>query len=263
VWPGAINDGSADDLHSVVDRDGMPTSYPLYSSPLGDATEDGPLTASCRPPAGRPPTPPGVTCGDYAVNTIQPTYQPYAPGTPASHRLPPQTHATIGDRLSRAGVSWAWYSGGWSNAAGEVGTPGWTNGTGPAPPTADNPTPCQDPDAMPAARWPYCPDKLFQFHHQPFNYFASFAPWTAMRARHLRDEQEFLDRARRSSGRCRLREVSFVKPAGAENPHPGYASTSAGGMHLVQLLRAIERSRCARDTRWSSPTTSSAASGTT
>jgi phospholipase C len=248
VWPGAVNDGSADDLHSVVDRNGMPTTYPLYTSPAGDAVEDGPLTASCRPPTGRPATPRGVTCGDYAVNTIQPTYQPYAPGTDPSHRLPPQTRPTIGDRLSDARVSWAWYSGGWSNAAGNVGEPGWTNGTGPAPPTADNPRPCPDPDAMPAARWPYCPDKLFQFHHQPLNYFATFAPGTTMRARHLRDEREFLDRARASSRRCRLAEVSFVKPSGAENQHPGYASTSAGGMHLVELLRAVERSRCARDT---------------
>jgi phospholipase C len=59
TWPGAVDDGSADDLHSVVDRDGMPTSYPLYVSPLGDAVEDGALTASCcrgraaRAPASR------------------------------------------------------------------------------------------------------------------------------------------------------------------------------------------------------------------
>jgi acid phosphatase len=176
TWPGALNDGSADDLHSVVDANGMPTSYSLYQSPLGASAKDLALTASCDPPAGRPPTPAGVTCGDFAVNTIQPFYQPFAPGTAESRRLPPQTHATIGDRLSDAHVSWAWYSGGWSNADGDVGAPGWTNGTGPAPATETNPTPCPDPDAFAAARWPNCPDKLFQFHHQPLNYFASFAP---------------------------------------------------------------------------------------
>ena len=31
----------------------------------------------------------------------------------------------------RKGVDWAWYSGGWSNADGDVGAPGWTNGTAP------------------------------------------------------------------------------------------------------------------------------------
>ena len=93
--------------------------------------KDTALTASCSPGPGRGPTPPGVTCGDYAVNTIQPPYQPYAPGTAAARRLPPQTAPTIGDRLSAKGVDWAWYSGGWSNANGDVGAPGWTNGTGP------------------------------------------------------------------------------------------------------------------------------------
>jgi acid phosphatase len=241
VWPDAVNDGSANDLHSVVDENGMPTSYPLYTSPLGSGAVDGALTASCAPPASRPPTPSGVVCGDYAVNTIQPSYQPFAPGTAETRRLPPQTHATIGDRLSAAGVDWAWYSGGWSNANGNVGAPGWTNGTGPGPQ-------CPDPNALATAVWPNCPDKLFQFHHQPFNYFASFAPGTAMRAEHLRDEAEFFQRARGSSRRCRLDDVSFVKPIGAENEHPGYASASAGSMHLVELLRALENGRCARDT---------------
>ena len=72
-----------------------------------------------------------MTCGDFAVNTIQPTYQPYAPGTAVDAQLPPQTAPTIGDRLSAKGIDWAWYSGGWSNANGDVGAPGWTNGTAP------------------------------------------------------------------------------------------------------------------------------------
>ena len=42
-WPGAVNDGSANDLHSVVDAAGMPNTYPLYT-PLS-AVVDGALTA--------------------------------------------------------------------------------------------------------------------------------------------------------------------------------------------------------------------------
>ena len=42
--------------------------------------------------------------------------------------------------------------------------------------------------------------------------------------------------------------MSIVKPSGAENEHPGYASASAGSMHLVDLLKAVEGSRCASDT---------------
>jgi acid phosphatase len=239
VWPGALNDGSADDLHSVVDVNGMPTNYPLYTSPADGTVRDAALTASCTPAPGRGPTPPGVLCGDYAVNTIQPFYQPFAPGTAESRRLPPQTAPTIGDRLSGAGVDWAWYSGGWSNANGDIGAPGWTNGAGPT---------CSDPDALAAAEFPNCPDKLFQFHHQAFNYYASFAPGTAARAAHLRDEQEFLQLARSSSDACNLKPVSFVKPIGAENEHPGYASESAGSSHLIELLQAVQDSPCRKDT---------------
>ena len=99
TWPNAVNDGTANDLHSVVDANGMPTTNnhnsntpvnnpaPLYDSPLATGLVDGALTASCHPPAGRPATPASATCGDYAVNTIQPTYQPFQPGTADARKL--------------------------------------------------------------------------------------------------------------------------------------------------------------------------------
>ena len=40
VWPNALNDGSADDLHSVLDANGMPVSYPLYTSPSASVVKD-------------------------------------------------------------------------------------------------------------------------------------------------------------------------------------------------------------------------------
>jgi acid phosphatase len=233
TFPNAVADGSANDLHSVVDTNRMPTSYPLYDATT-EGVKDGPLTQAC-------PAASGVTCGDWAVNTIQPTYQPFAPGTPDAKKLPPQTHPTIGDRLSAAGVSWAWYSGGWSNAAGRVGAPGWTNGATAA-------EGCTDPNTAANAVWPNCPDKLFQYHHQPLNYFASFAPGTKARRKHLRDETEFMAATRGSTDACGLRRVSFVKPIGAENEHPGYASEHEGSDHLVRLLRDIHRSACAKTT---------------
>jgi acid phosphatase len=239
VWPNALNDGSADDLHSVVDSNGMPNNYPLYKSPAGTAVKDLALTASCSPGPGRGPTPAGVLCGDFAVNTIQPFYQPYTPGTDASRRLPPQTAPTIGSRLDAKGIDWAWYSGGWSNADGDVNGPGWTNGTAGT---------CSDPNALTTAVWPNCPDKLFQFHHQPFNYYAAYAPGSQARAQHLRDEAEFISLAQGSKSECGLKPVSFVKPIGAENEHPGYASETTGDTHLVSLLKAIQGSRCAKDT---------------
>ena len=222
--------GAPASLHSILDVNGFPNaSYPLYKpQPAGTTVLDGPVTSTC-------PAPLGLACGDYAVNTIQPTYQPHGGGA----QLPPQTGKTIGDELSAKGVSWAWYSGGWSNADGVIGGPGWTNGDGPT---------CTDPNAVATAVYPNCPDKLFQYHHQAFNYFFSFRPGTWQRAQHLRDEQEFIDRAEASDGSCKLKSVSFIKPIGEENEHPGYASEPNGSDHLVSLLKAIESSDCAKDT---------------
>jgi acid phosphatase len=238
TWPGAVSDGSAADLHSIVGADGSPANYPLHpSTGLKDLalTQAANADGSCKVPAGAPTPPAGTVCGDFAVNTIQPAVQPFAPGTPAVRQLPLQTAPTIGDRLTAKGVDWAWYSGGWDNAAGNVGGAGWTNGTTPGT--------CTDPQHIGTSVYPNCPDKLFQFHHQPFNYFANYAPGTPGRA-HLRDEVEFVAAAK--SGH--LKPVSFVKPIGEENEHPGYASEHNGSSHLVDLIKAIESGPQAKST---------------
>jgi acid phosphatase len=214
-------------LRSIIDSNGMPVKYPLYT-PTGPVRR-GPITVACPSPVA------DRACGDFAVNTMQPTFEPFGL---FGAKLVPQTNPTIGDRLSAKRVSWAWYSGGWSNAAGETTAPGWTNGPGPK---------CSDPNADPSFKYPKCPDRLFQFHHQPFVYYANFAPGTPGRT-HLRDEQEFIQRVGASSKRCGLLAVSFVKPLGEENEHPGYASEPNGSSHLVTLVRAIERSACRKDT---------------
>ena len=249
----AANGCPANATHSVLDRNGSPTLSsppasnrppgmgPLYVSP-DTGLVNGVLTQAC----GLPTTFAGLACGDFSVNTQQPAFQPS--GTFGA-KLPAQTNLTIGDRLTAAGVDWAWYSGGWSNANGNVGAPGWTNGTAPAA----TPTGCLDANVDPSvSHWPECPDNLFQYHHQPFNYYANFSTQTgaglANRAAHLRDEQEFIQLADSSTSSCNLKPVSFVKPIGEENEHPGYASESGGSDHLVGLLQAIENSRCAKDT---------------
>jgi len=222
------------DLHSIVDSAGMPISYPLYTADR-EGVEDRPLAVVCSPP---PPVA-DLACGDRAINTMQPAFQPTDRSKDASKdMLPALTNVTIGDRLSGKGIDWAWYSGGWSNAAGDIDAPGWTNGSGPT---------CSDPSSFPNDKFPYCPDKVFQFHHQPFNYFARYGLETRGRV-HLRDEKEFMDLVKSSRDDCKLKAVSFVKPIGRENEHPGYASESAGSDHLVELVQAIEGSRCKADT---------------
>ncbi|HEX5385886.1 MAG TPA: acid phosphatase [Gemmatimonadales bacterium] len=140
-----------------------------------------------------------ITPDGYVVNTAYTVNQPHPPGADPERLVPNQTFATIGDRLSDAGVSWAWYSGGWNDAlAGH-------------------------------------PDPLFQFHHQPFAYFARYADGTPARAAHLKDESEFLAAARVGS----LPAVAFVKPLGGLTEHPGYADVLDGEKHVEELIDAV------------------------
>jgi acid phosphatase len=216
--------------HAVLDSNGQVHAYPLYK-PTGPVV-DGNVTQVC----GAAATANGLACGDWTVNTSLPATQPtsnYAPQIPLVDDT--KFDLNIGDRMSDAGVSWAWYSGGWDNAAGNIGGRGYTNGNG---------TTCSDPNSRPAPAdsnglggAPYCPNVTFQQHHQPFAYFARYAPGTTGRAKHLKDEKDFLFQARTGH----LPKVSFVKPIGEENEHPGYASEPSGSDHLVELIKAIER----------------------
>ena len=235
TFTGPVNDGSANDLHSIIDANGFPNAtYPFYHPTT--TVKDSQLTQAC----GLPTTVAGFACGDFAVNTSQPAYQPFQPGTLPARQLPALHASNIGDELSAAGASWAWYSGGWNNAAGVIGGPGWTNGDGPT---------CTDPQTFAGAVYPNCPNAVFQFHHQAFNYFFNYRPGTFARQEHLRDEAEFVQLAQSSTDHtCNLKAVSFIKPVGLENEHPGYTSESEGSNHLVQLLKTIEGSSCARDT---------------
>jgi phospholipase C len=257
-WPGAPAT-----QHAILDANGFPNAtYPLYTPTK--AVRDGIVTQLCAPDANFVS---GFACGDAVVNTAQPIDRPHGA---FGARIPKQVNPTIGDRLNAAGVDWAWYAGGWSNADGDVGQPGYTNGTAANPANPTNG--CYDPDVDPSvtgptanppnehiSQWPYCPNNLFQYHHQPFNYFQTFSrtmpdgvtpnpAGVANRQAHLRDEQEFIDLANGSTSHCDLKPVSFVKPIGQENEHPGYASTPVGSSHLVDLLSSIENSACKENT---------------
>lgn len=154
------------------------------------------------PVTGKPVQDPTVTADGYAVNTIQP-YDPPQKEGPPELRLPPQTQPTIGDRLSEKAVTWAWYAGGWDDAvAGRK--------------SQDN----------------------FVPHHQPFVYYANYAPGTPARAKHLRDEKAlFADIAANS-----LPRVAFFKPAGVDDQHPGYADVLTADRKLEKIVEAIRRS---------------------
>ncbi|NHO32119.1 acid phosphatase [Acetobacter sp. LMG 1636] len=156
----------------------------------------------------------------HAVNTMQPPYQPSGSppvkgGDPAfadptrPTTLPPQTAATIGDRLSDKGVSWAWYSGAWN----EVLTHGF-----------------------------HSPVPDFQTHHQPFNYYKAYAPGTEARREHLRDGGLSGSALIADIDAGRLPQVAFYKPQGNLNEHSGYADITSGDAHLADVIDHLEHS---------------------
>ena len=169
-----------------------------------------------------------VTADGYAVNTSQPPYQPSgvppAPGgnrdlaDPAKHPVPPQAEKTIGDTLSAKGISWAWYAGAWNEALADGR---------------------QEPSAKRAIIYNRAAGSPnFQPHHQPFNYFARFAPGTADRAAHLKDGAEFVKAVDAGT----LPQVAFYKPPGKLTEHPSYTDVMSGDAHIAELLQHLRRS---------------------
>ncbi|GCE12840.1 acid phosphatase [Tengunoibacter tsumagoiensis] len=149
-----------------------------------------------------------VTPDGYAVNTSFTVNTPHPATANPATLIPEQTAPTIGDRLNDKNISWAWYSGGWNDAlAGH-------------------------------------PDPLFQFHHQPFAFFANYADGKPAKTEHLKDEQDFLSALKNNT----LPAVSFVKPLGEDNEHPGYANENTGQQHIADLVKAIQDSSAWKDT---------------
>ena len=176
--------------------------------------------------------------GVYAINTIQPLLAPFSPGTPTTKRLlinntdpsQPGYMPNIGNRLDDAGITWKWYSGGWNAAL------------------HNNNQAANDPNI------------IFQFHHQPFAFCTKYAPFLAAPTSdytstpalnpkttgpkaHLQDETQFLADLKSNN----LPTVSFIKPAGIDNEHPGYAMEVTGQQHVADLVKAVQNSQLWKD----------------
>jgi acid phosphatase len=207
VYPKA-DQSPASVLISMVEADGV-TLKPAATSPksaldgIPKFVNDGNLTPDY-----------------YAVNTMQPPYQPSAnkpapEGDPAyadpakPTTLPPQTERTIGDLLSLKGVAWAWYAGAWQAAL-----------------DGENATPAPN----------------FQYHHQPFNYFAQMAPGSAARAEHLRDGGLGGSELIKAIDGGSLPQVTFYKPQGNLNEHAGYADVLDGDHHIADIVAHLQKS---------------------
>lgn len=198
------------------------------------------LTPAANAPASALSGPPkfkmsgNLTPDFYAINTMQPPYPPSANMDEAADNrvdlksastLVPQTQATIGDLLTGKGIDWAYYSGAWDFALSHAPNAAGTSRANPN----------------------------FQYHHQPFNYFAAFDPATAAgaanRTAHLRDagvtveadklpDSRFLSDIRGGT----LPPVTFYKPQGTFNEHAGYANVMDGDKHIAAVLTALKAS---------------------
>ena len=153
------------------------------------------------PATGRPIKDPDVTNDGYAIGMLQPYYQPFD-AAHSENRLPPQFQTTIGERLSEKQISWVWYAGGWDDAvAGRK--------------TEDN----------------------FQYHHQPFVFYANYAPDSQARAKHLQDKSQLLVDLKGN-----FPKVAFFKPVGSKNQHPGYSSVLDADREVKEVVDAIRSS---------------------
>ncbi len=93
-----------------------------------------------------------VTPDGHVVNDVDPFYRPHNPKIPADHRMPPQTMPNIGEEMTDAGVSWAWYADGWYDALA---------------------------------------GKAFEGQHPVPVYFKHYADGTREKAQHMKDETDF------------------------------------------------------------------------
>jgi acid phosphatase len=229
---------------------------PVYSNPaqsiakfqIADTVSGRPDDADLKPLASSPKsamegipkfgpsalTPPETLADgqtiSYAVNTMMPPFAPtpYKVGadgvvdfTQESNAMavPPQTHENIGDKLNKRGIEWAWYAGAFQQTIDMHGK-NTNDGT------------------------PVIPN--FQYHHQPFNYYANLGPGTAARAKHLRDgglgDDESTNRFLADARAGRLPAVTFYKPQGNLNMHAGYADVASGDRHIVHAVKALRAS---------------------
>lgn len=221
IYPNVIGSPAAKSVATVasVDANGTPQLAPSASSVMAGAPSFGSNDGNL--------TPIDSNGNSYAVNTMQPPYQPsgnavasnnsaYADPTKAT-TLPTQSSTTIGDLLTAKGVDWAWYAGAWNSAIADA------------------------PNATRSVI--YSGAIQFQPHHQPFNYFSRFDPATATgkteRTAHLRDyDTAFLQDA--AAGK--LPAVTFYKPQGNLNQHPGYANVADGDAHIANVIAQLQQS---------------------
>ncbi len=147
----------------------------------------------------------------FLVNSEDPTNPPHGVPPASGIYVPVLTYDTIGDRLSEKNVSWKWYAENWDvvNA---------------------------DPTGAIAGN--------FDNDHQPFDYFANYAPGTAARADHLQDVTNFFSDVQNHT----LPSVVWIKPYATHDEHPADGVLLDGQNYAMSLVNALWNSSYWQDT---------------
>lgn len=82
----------------------------------------------------------------------------------------------------------------------------------------------------------------FAYNHEPFLYFANYEEGTEGR-KHLKDQNDFIKAANEGT----LPSVSFVKPGGGNDEHPGSADVYSSEQLAVKLINAVLEGPNAKD----------------
>ena len=82
----------------------------------------------------------------------------------------------------------------------------------------------------------------FAYNHEPFLYFANYEEGTEGR-KHMKDQNDFLKAAKEGT----LPSVSFVKPGGGNDEHPGSSDVYSSEQLAVKLINAVLEGPNAKD----------------
>jgi phospholipase C len=178
-----------------------------------------------------------VTPDGFAVNTTYSLNEPHPPGyddgsSSPTKLLPQQSFPTIADELDAAGVTWAWYAGGWNVVLASTGIASVGTDAGSQAILGGNPEILN----------------IFEYHHQPFVYFKNWGgtsgdggvagPGTVPNGKwaqnhNLQDQEDFIAAAKAGT----LPAVSFVKPLFDE--HPNYTTETDSETDTVSLINDV------------------------
>ena len=82
----------------------------------------------------------------------------------------------------------------------------------------------------------------FAYNHEPFLYFANYEEGTEGR-KHMKDQNDFINAAKEGT----LPSVSFVKPGGGNDEHPGSSDVYSSEQLAVKLINAVLEGPNAKD----------------